>query len=336
MLSNIDLKPNASELMFPVFEKIKVSTKTFTAKTNIGIDLDKLYNFLPITDYTIVVPKRGRKKKGDVVNPNQDIPYGSIITIKSGNDVRGVVLKKPSKTKAAKQHRNFFRNSITIVIVLDKQINFKISKNGTFQMTGCKLHSHAEECIEIIWDFIKDEPDIWSYNNDNTQLTTLYIPCMRNIDFSLGFTVDREKLNDYMKHHSLKIISKEKLKYESMKDVNDQYFHSLLETLFGYTGVNIKLPLTNDISTMKIKKKIFENNEWKEEMSTYKEYLDTLSEKDRQTKLSKERYLTFLVFHSGKIIMSGLTSEFMRDPYYFFLDIIRNAYDYIEERLYED
>ena len=336
-MSNIDLNQPNTALIFPKFEDIKVSTKTYTAKTNLNIDLDKLYNFLPITDYTVVVPKRGRKKKGDKVNPNQDIPYGSIITIKSGNDSRGVILKKPSKAKANKNKRNFFRNSITIVIVLDKQINFKISKNGTFQMTGCKKHTHAEECIEHIWNYIKDQPDIWQFSTNDSNLNTLYIPCMRNIDFSLGFTVDREKLNDYMKHHSLKVISKEKLKYESIKNISDKYFHSLLETLFGYTGVNIKLPLTNDIQTMKIKKKyITEDGVWKEEMTTYKEYLDTLSEKDRQIKLDKERHTTFLVFHSGKTIMSGLTAEFMEDVYYFFLDIIKNAYNFIEERLYED
>ena len=31
--------------------------------------------------------------------------------------------------------------------------------------------------------------------------------------------------------------------------------------------------------------------------------------------------------------MSGLTADFMRDVYYFFLSIIRSAFDKIEERL---
>ena len=31
--------------------------------------------------------------------------------------------------------------------------------------------------------------------------------------------------------------------------------------------------------------------------------------------------------------MSGLTSDFMRDVYYYFLSIVRNAFDKIEERL---
>lgn len=56
---------------------------------------------------------------------------------------------------------------------------------------------------------------------------------MRNIDFSVGFIIDREKLNKYM--------------------VTQKDFHCLLETSFGYTGVNIKVPLQQDIRTMKIK-----------------------------------------------------------------------------------
>jgi hypothetical protein len=31
--------------------------------------------------------------------------------------------------------------------------------------------------------------------------------------------------------------------------------------------------------------------------------------------------------------MSGLTSEFMKDVYYYFLKIMKEGFDYIEERL---
>ena len=48
---------------------------------------------------------------------------------------------------------------------------------------------------------------------------------MRNIDFGLNFYVDREKLDEY---------------FNTCTD-----YHSLLETSFGYTGVNIKIPISN-------------------------------------------------------------------------------------------
>ena len=64
--------------------------------------------------------------------------------------------------------------------------------------------------------------------------------------------------------------------------------------------------------------------------------MDTLSDKERDKKLNKERNNTFLVFHSGKIILSGLCPEVQRDVYYEFLNIIRKSYKWIEEKLDDD
>lgn len=298
------------DLIFPEFDEIKVSTKTFTATTNLNIKIDQLYQKLPITSYEVVPKKRGRKKKTEKSDPNKNIISGSIITVKYENEIRGVELKS-KKLKPGKKNK-WFRNSITVVIILDKPINFKVCRNGTFQMTGCKSHEHAELCVKYIWNYIKDYDDIYSFTRGKS-LEALFIPSMRNIDFSLSFLVDREKLNKYM--------------------CTQKEFHCLLETSFGYTGVNIKVPLTNDITTMKVKKITYNNGEWNDIWTTYQEYLDILTPKERDIKLNAERYNTFLIFHSGKVIMSGLTSEFMRDVYYYFLSIIRNAFENIEERL---
>ncbi len=299
-------------LEFSNFDDIKVSTKTFTATTNLAIQIKELYEYLPITPYTVITKKRGRKKKEEKKDPNQDIPFGSIITVKYEGELRGVELKQ-KKTKQGKK-KKWFRNSITIVIILDKPINFKICRNGTFQMTGCKTHEHAELCIKYTWQYMKDNTDIYNFTHGDT-LESLFIPSMRNIDFSLGFLVDREKLNQYMS--------------------TQQKFHCLLETSFGYTGVNIKIPLDKDICLMDVKKLSYNNQDdsWNEEWKTYEDYLNTLSDKDKESKLSEIRYNTFLVFHSGKVIMSGLTATFMEDMYYYFLKIMEECYDKIEERL---
>ena len=303
-MSSID-----SMLVFPKFDNIKVSTKTFTVSTNINIEIDKLFHILPITPYNVVPKKRGRKKKNEQTNLNKDIPEGSIVTIKHEDNIRGVEIK-PKKSK--EKQKKWFRNSITIVIMLDKPINFKVCRNGTFQMTGCKTHNHAELCVKYLWDYLKNT-SVWSFIRSDENFSALFIPSMRNIDFSLGFLVDREKLNDYI--------------------CFEEEFHCLLETSFGYTGVNIKIPLSKDIRKMKIQKLIYENNSWRKEETTYNEYINLLPLKEQESKLKNERFNTFLIFHSGKVIMSGLTSDFMRDDYYYFINIIRNAYDHIEERL---
>lgn len=292
------------------FKDIEVSTKTFTATTNLQINIKELFEYLPVTPYTVIPKKRGRKKKGQETAINQNIKWGSIITLKCEGKLKGVELKTQKQKNGRKQ--KWFRNSITIIIILDKPINFKVCRNGTFQMTGCKNSNHALECIKVTWDLIKNGNNLYNFTRGD-KLECLFIPSMRNIDFSVGFKIDREKLNKFM--------------------CEQKEFHCLLETSFGYTGVNVKIPLEKNIETMKIIKLYETNNNWIQEAGTYKDYLDILPEKDQKHKLNAQRYNTFLVFHSGKIIMSGLTSEFMEDVFYYFINTIVKSRDKIEEKL---
>jgi len=293
------------------FKDIEVSTKTFTATTNLQINIKELFEYLPVTPYTVIPKKRGRKKKGQETAINQNIKWGSIITLKCEGKLKGVELKTQKQKNGRKQ--KWFRNSITIIIILDKPINFKVCRNGTFQMTGCKNSNHALECIKVTWDLIKNGKNLYNFTRGD-KLECLFIPSMRNIDFSVGFLIDREKLNKFMSEQ--------------------KEFHCLLETSFGYTGVNVKIPLEKNIETMKIIKLYETNNNWIQEAGTYKDYLDILPEKDQKHKLNAQRYNTFLVFHSGKIIMSGLTSEFMEDVFYYFINTIVKSRDKIEEKLF--
>ena len=310
MATNLKRRTSA-DLKFPNFDDIKVSTKTIIAKTNMTIDLKKLFDYLPITDYKVNPKKRGRKKKIEQIQEKIIIESGSIITLKYENDVRGVEIKKKKIDK--KKKSKWFRNSFTVVMIIDnKPINFKICQNGMLQITGCKFDSQAEDCVKFIWYYIKEQLDIYKFTYGDF-LDIMFIPVMRNIDFSLGFNVDREKLAKYI-------------------STQTQY-HCLLETSFGYTGCNSKVPINIDIRKMKIKKLSFLDDNWVEKDSTYDEYLSKLTEKEINKKLKKERFVTFLIFHSGKVIQSSINSEFGRDSYYYFLEIIKSAFDEIEERL---
>lgn len=300
-------------LTFPKFEDIKVSTKTYTSISNIEINIDKLFECIQTTPYVVHPKKRGRKKKGVVCDLNQDVSYGSIVTVKYEGRLKGVELKP--KSPKAREKNSWFRNSITVVMILDKPINFKVCRNGTFQMTGCKNWEHAQMCIKQIWMFIKDHPEVYKYTRDEGALHTMIIPSMRNIDFDLGFNVDREKLSRYM---------------NSLENV-----YCLMETSFGYTGVNIKIPLDETRNTMKTLSLSFVNGEWITQWKTYADYLELLNEKTRSSKNSEMRYNTFLVFHSGRVIFSGLTFHLMKNTYYRFTKIIQDAFHIIEERLIE-
>lgn len=303
------------ELVFRKFDDIPVSTKTFIVMTNLTLDIKKLYEFLPITEYVVIPKRRGRKKKSTAVDPNKDVPNGSIITVDLANSVRGVSLKK--KKKKDGKSTDYFRNSVTIIMIMGgKKINFKISNNGKFQMTGVKEDKHGEDCIKAIWNYIKDSKNIYTLPQGQN-FRAIFIPAMRNIDFSLGFILDREKLDEYFNTYT--------------------EYCSLLETSIGYTGVNIKIPVVKPITDLKIKELVYKGEGWqKPKMIPYQSYLDTLKPKDQQKKLDKDRFNTFLVFHSGKVIMSSMCEEFARDTYYEFLDIIKNNYKQFEEKLQEE
>ena len=87
-MSSSTIIKNGDALVFPDFDDIKVSTRTFIAMTNLTLDLKKLFDFLPITDYKVFPKRRGRKKKSVQVDPNQDIPPGSIIKLKFEDKLR--------------------------------------------------------------------------------------------------------------------------------------------------------------------------------------------------------------------------------------------------------
>ena len=297
---------------YPLFETIPVSTKTFIIMTNLTFDIKKLFEFLPVTPYTVIPKRRGRKKKVIVPDPNKHITDGAILTLELVNQYRGVILKKKKKKREGKS-TDYFRNSVTVVMAIDKKIiNFKISRNGKFQMTGCKHDHQAEKCVLYIWNMVKNNHDIYAKTDE--PVTATFIPAMRNIDFNLNFVLDREKLDEYFN--------------------TETDYYSLLETSIGYTGVNIKIPVTIPIDKLNIKQLVLTEKGWSEpNYVPYNIYLDTLKPKERQKKLEKERYNTFLVFHSGKVIMSSMCEEFAKDTYYLFTDIIRKNRHRFEEKL---
>lgn len=296
---------------FPAFDDIPVSTKTLIAMTNLNLDLNKLFDFLPVVDIPLTEIRKGRRRQNDI-SPSYKISPGSIISLEIEDKRRGVDIKK-RKVKRGKKTGKWFRNSFTVVLSLgDKNINFKICKNGRFQFTGCKSNRHAYECIKYIWSYIKYNNEIYSFVSGN-YLDVIFIPAMRNIDFNMGFYVDREKLAHYMSTQT--------------------EFHSLLETSFGYTGCNIKVPIKIQIGDLILKRMKYLNEQWNTFNLSYSEYLEYLDPKERQKKSQKDRYNTFLVFHSGKVIMSGLTGKLMRDTYDDFCKTIKKCYPFIKETL---
>lgn len=299
------------------FEDIKISTQTIIGISNLNINIDKLFHKFQIHPYTVIEKRRGRKRKNDVEKKPEILQDGAIITVKYGDTIRGI------DTKQKKKHGKFFRNALTIVMfIAGKQINFKISKNGKFQFTGCRDIKHAIECIKHMWEqihnvdtknsMVNDTDLLYDLKNGDKNFTIKFLTVMANIDFNIGFPINREKLDSFINSNT--------------------YYNSLLETSFGYTGVNIKIKVQNpqDFNIECIEYDS-ETKSWLDSSISYSEFIET--ELSYQKYKTKYRYNTFLVFHSGNIIMSGFNPKYMKNCYQKFRKLLIDNRESIEEKI---
>ena len=295
---------------------IEVSTQTVIGISNIYINTQNLYKKFKVTPYTVEEKRRGRKKKEHVQTVPQVLADGNIVTVKLGDQIRGVDMKPK---KRLSKH---FRNALTIVMYVDnKFVNFKITKNGRFQFTGCKKIHQVMSCIKFMWEQIHADnylldykaslaDELYTFHEGNKTFHIKFLTVMTNIDFNVGFPINREKLDVF---------------------INERTRHkSLLETSFGYTGVNIKIEIRKVIS-FNVPCMYYNVAD-----QTWEEYTisstDMLNAPDMTKYLSTNRSNTFLVFHSGNIIMSGFNINYMEDCFKMFVNLLLTHRKIIETR----
>ena len=278
------------------FKEIPISTRTIIVSTTATINIEEMYKNLPITEYEVIEKKRGRKKKNFVEHIQNTVADGSIISVKYQGNIRGVELKKRKKSS------KYFRNAVTIIIsVRNKLINLKISSNGKFQVTGCKDFDYCKDAIKYLFNIILENKDIY-LSECGEKIKIIFNNVMTNKDFSVGFSVNRENLD--------KIIN------------TDTKYNSLLETSFGYTGVNLKMKLETKLDrNFNCLELDINSGEYNQYIINYQDYLKLLTEKEL-VKENKDRHITFLIFQSGNVIMSGMNEVFMEKYYNIFFDII--------------
>ena len=235
------------------------------------------------------------------------------MTLKYQDKIKGVDLK--CTKKKSNGIPKYFRNALTVVMFVDnKFMNFKLSHNGKFQITGAKCIENAIHCVQIFWDIIKGWDNVYNFSNGDTDFGVVFVTVMTNIDFNVGFKIDRSKLDMFI-------------------NSNTQY-NSLLEMSFGYTGVNIKFPIRNNINH-NLPRFIYKDGSWIEDCVTYVDYIASRPQLERNKENNKKRFNTFLVFHSGNVIMSGIMKEHMRYHYNIFMGILLNNREELEEKLIE-
>lgn len=297
---------------------MNISTRTVIGVSNINCNIESLYEHLPVKtskndyNYIPIKKKRGRRRKNDenkekIIEDDVEVEMGDIVGIYYKNNKRGIM-------KYLKNGKKYFRNALNVIMMLskDRKINFKLSKNGKIQMTGCKHDDDPKICLQLffqkLFEYCRDHIEC----HDN-HLDIIYYTVMTNIDFNIGFNINRQKLNNLINQST--------------------EFNSLLETSFGYTGVNIKVPFVLDTDIMIDRLQYYEDG-WHSSRLTFMDFIRTMDDGFKKQELEKKRYNTFLVFHSGNIIMSGMRIDLMTEHYRFFMNYLKQNRALIEELLH--
>lgn len=186
-----------------------------------------------------------------------------------------------------------------------KHVNVKISKSK-FQITGCKHADHAIYVAKIMLNMIFTrcpesikitQSPIGIFNGETLPMV-LFLHQMTNFKLTCPMFIDREKLDEVV--------------YQTTD------WLSFLEQSVGYSGVNIKLPYTiTEPEELQMDIPCIQYNQSTSSIRvdhyTFAEYFKSLNPAYRQLTIQwfKKKRVTFLVFNSGSVIVSGLNEEMM-------------------------
>lgn len=326
-------------------QKEEYSTKTIIVFTNIIINIEKFFNFMPVYDLAIEC-KNNRKKRlkdlwhiEDIVD---DIPNESIICMKWNNKTRGLVLKTASVVrnfnKNKKKRDKYFLNSVTTNMIfkykqksgeiVNKLINIKITKTGRFQLTGCKDDDLAVRAVQFLLLMKKSQEwtgeELFTLNdkiqnmkvensldevkeNKNNEKNVYMIlqTVMKNRNVHVGMNINRESLD---------------------RIINDNYadYISIFDGTTSGAGVNIKILVDeNDEEDLTLIGLTQDGNEIGRRVLKKDEFA--------QTKSKKSSYHTFLCFKSGSCIHSG-KGKHMTATFNKFLELLQEHREEIEDK----
>jgi TATA-box binding protein (TBP) (component of TFIID and TFIIIB) len=289
------------------YNTLPVITQTFIISTNAQIDNETFFERIHCAELLEPLSKKYRMQ---VLGLNQSLPDGSVLYCEYKGIKKGTVFKpKKKSTRIAK----FMLNCITLIFKhKTKFFNIKVSNKGNIQITGCQTDQQPSDILTQLWSLLMAYNITISCSAPTVQAFKFSVMC--NVHFHIGFSVQRAILSE--------MINKE------------TKFVSIFEPSNGYVGVNIKMDVEEEmIVDAPIVKAQFDGTQWifSDDPVPYKDYLDTLTRKERKRKEANGVCNSFLVFHSGKAIMSGGVSFKNREKAYkLFFDIINKFRGQIE------
>lgn len=361
----MDIAPPSSKpptfFGLPPFEKLTTSTKTVMVYANIEFNLQQLFHAIALTD--VEVPRT--KKQKNVDKKKIAAPYGAIIGLQSRTMIRGVDIRKKNKQwctvcrpvtqvsfenvkpkkiltlteflvdvegtdirrikyHCSKCQRDYeqhelkkighFLNQLTIVLSLGNQpiINIMMFKDN-LKIAGCKNDDDAKEAVMILWEnYISKVPESFKHKELSIpkDVRFTFETVMRNVDFKLGFMINRAALNDLMNEE--RYADRVKLsQYEATSNTNvNVKMHSIKPKNFLYDCL---------VFPQKGKPRLID--------------VESIDHKKVKKPKRGGESITFIVFSSSEIILSGRYDENMKDMYEFFVNTVFTRKKDVAEQL---
>jgi hypothetical protein len=290
------------------FDAFKVSTMTVIVPTNVKYNLSALFETYPVLSTNF--PETIKNNNGIAKSlHNQGVPFGAVTLIEYQHRRRGFKLK-PNKI--------CFRNNLCLVMYVGKMITIKIPIQGKIHMTGCVDDSHHMQCMQYLWEFTRKHPHIYEFTGTpviRPRMMVTFHVVMTNIVFNVGFFVNRRRLDQYINSYTT--------------------LNSMFNPTFEYTGVNIKSAIEVDYTDCYVESLTGDlDGQWLSANIPLNVYREALPAREKRREDLRKYKNTFLVFHSGKAIMTGTSRKHMREGYIEFMTILHEAKPFVEDKLH--
>ena len=164
------------------FNQLEISTRTELGNLETNINLNNFFKYVEIVYIQQSEIKRTKIKIKEIKPP------GSILSVCYCGQYRGVQTRQSPKP---------FLNQASFIMSVDTtNVNFKLFNNGIIQITGCKTKQHGYDIIKYVVQHgksIEKKHNIIIFETEPclTNLKTAMI----NVDFDLGFNIDRNALD---------------------------------------------------------------------------------------------------------------------------------------------
>ena len=221
-----------------------------------------------------------------------------------------------SKTETSiLQIRTGFKNAFICDMYLDepspKTISLKICKNGSFQFTGCITVTHAYNAIKYILNIVRE-----LYKQPPCNIIIYEVMSNYRVDLNrtikqcqlLKFFKKGQETFDDPKSIIPKITDESTSLYPIPTESFDPSFKCFRST--SCAALNCKYLLdTNEV----LQRPVYQYDE--NGFICQKPYVECISQKELQREQMKDYYITFLIFESGKVIISGINESIINRIY---------------------